>query len=367
MKVMTVVGARPQFIKAAPICTELIARKHKNILVHTGQHYDYILSKVFFDELKIPEPTYNLEIGSASAVKQIARMMSSLEPIFLEEKPICTIVFGDTNTTLAAALCCLKCDIPIVHIEGGERNFDIQSQRVSPISIPEESNRILVDNISTIIFCSSQRAVINLKEEGITSNVEFVGDISLDTFMEISQLPSNKSEILQEYALPVGGYVLATVHRALNTDFPERLRAILIGLSKSKIPVIFPVHPRTKKIIDKEKLLSNIPSNSNLRLIEPVGYFDMLALEKNARLIVTDSGGVIREAFFSKIPSIIVDDTTEWIDLVQTGWSQLIGANETTIANKVESIRKPEKWEPILGDGMARHKIVSILEDWSKR
>ncbi len=367
MKIMTVVGARPQFIKAAPVCIELSERGHENVFVHTGQHYDYKLSKVFFDELKIPEPNYNLEVGSASAVDQIARMMTALERIFLDEEPDCTLVFGDTNSTLAAALCAQKCGIPVAHVEGGERNFTINIEKVPSVSIPEESNRVVVDHISSIIFCASQRAVNNLREEGINQNVTWVGDISLDTFTMISRLPSNTSDILQKQQLSTRGYALATVHRAINTDIPERLKSILLGLSQSEIPVILPVHPRTQKVINQIGLIDTLPKRSNLQLIEPVGYFDMLALEKNARIIVTDSGGVIREAFFSKIPSIIVDDTTEWIDLVQSGWSRLVGADTEKIHDFINTMETPEKWEPILGDGSTRKKIVSFLEEWSHK
>lgn len=367
MKIITVVGARPQFIKAAPVCNELTIRGHDNILVHTGQHYDYKLSKVFFDELGIPEPKYNLEIGSASAAKQIAGMLGGLESILMREKPDCVLVLGDTNSTLAAALTAVKCDVPVVHVEGGERNFTRNFEIVPSYTIPEETNRVVVDHISSIIFCASQRAVENLAREGITKGVAFVGDISLDTYSSISNIPSNTSTILEQLDLKKGGYVLATVHRSINTDQPERLKEIIRGLSQSEVPVVLPIHPRTQKVIREEHLDEAIPQNSQLRIIDPVGYFDILALEKNARIIVTDSGGVIREAFFSKVPSLIVDETTEWIDLVQAGWSQLIGADAEKITKLIETMQKPEKWDAILGDGFARQKIVSYLEDWSSR
>jgi UDP-GlcNAc3NAcA epimerase len=367
MKIITVVGARPQFIKAAPICNELTLRGHDSILVHTGQHYDYKLSKVFFDELGIPEPKYNLEIGSTTAAKQIAGMISGLESIFMQEKSDCVLVLGDTNSTLAAALTAVKCDIPVAHIEGGERNFTHSYEQVPSFTIPEEANRVVVDHISSIILCASHRAVDNLVREGITKGVAFVGDISLDTYTLISNIPSNTSTILEQLGLETGGYALATVHRSINTDRPERLKEIILGLSRSKVPVILPVHPRTQKVIREEHLGEAIPQNSQLRIIDPVGYFDMLTLEKNARIIVTDSGGVIREAFFSKVPSLIVDETTEWIDLVQAGWSQLIGADSEKITQLIRTMQKPEKWDAILGDGSARQKIVSYLEDWSSR
>jgi UDP-GlcNAc3NAcA epimerase len=359
------VGARPQFIKAAPVCKELLERGHKNILVHTGQHYDYSLSKVFFDELGIPSPDYNLEVGSSTPVNQMAGMMIKLEEILDAEKPDCVLVYGDTNSTLAAALTALKCSIPIVHIEGGERNFTRDYVRVLPASIPEEANRVMVDHISTIIFCASRRAVENLAKEGITNQVFWVGDISLDTFSQINQTPSNRSDILERLNLISGNYVLATVHRAINTDLLERLKEILMGLSLINYPVVLPVHPRTRKVIDTHRLLEDLPGNRQLKIIEPVGYFDMLALEKNAKIIVTDSGGVIREAFFSGVPSIIVDETTEWIDLVQSGWSRLVGADAKKIVDSISTLKRPVQKEPILGDGTTRKLIVEYLERWS--
>jgi UDP-N-acetylglucosamine 2-epimerase len=367
MKIITVVGARPQFIKAAPVCNELAARGHENVLVHTGQHYDYKLSKVFFDELEIPEPKFNLEIGSASAAKQIAGMIAGLEAIFLQEKPDFVLVFGDTNTTLAAAITAVKCEIPVVHVEGGERNYTRNYELVSSFSIPEETNRVVVDHISSIIFCASHRAVENLMREGIREGVVFVGDISLDTYSLIRNTPSSTSTILEQLGLRADGYVLATVHRSINTDQPERLKEIINGLSHSEIPVIFPIHPRTQNVIRERHLNDIISKTSQLRIIDPVGYFDMLILEKNAKIIVTDSGGVIREAFFSKVPSLIVDETTEWIDLVQAGWSQLIGADAEKIIHLIGTMKKPEKWDPILGDGFTRQKIVSYLEDWNSQ
>ncbi|MHC1783311.1 MAG: non-hydrolyzing UDP-N-acetylglucosamine 2-epimerase [Anaerolineaceae bacterium] len=367
MKTLTVIGARPQFIKAAPVGRELTDRGHRDVLVHTGQHYDYRLSKVFFDELGIPEPDYNLNIGSTTPASQIGAMMSALEPVLEKEKPDCVLVYGDTNSTLAAALTALKCQIPIVHIEGGERNFTKEYKTVAPASIPEEANRILVDHISTIIFCASKRAVENLSREGLSSRVFWVGDISLDTYLLVNSIQSNRSDILKNLKLSPGEYILATVHRAINTDYPDRLREILIGLSTQAFRVILPIHPRTGKVIMENDMLKELASKNRLEIIDPVGYFDMLALEKNARIIVTDSGGVIREAFFSQVPSIIVDETTEWIDLVQSGWSNLVGADSKLIIDSILSLKKPSLHESILGDGTTRKQIVDILEHWSAK
>lgn len=362
MKTITIVGARPQFIKAAPVGKELERRGHKNILVHTGQHYDYNLSKVFFDELEIPAPDYNLEVGPTTPINQMASMMMELETILQKEKPDCAIVYGDTNSTLAAAITLLKIGIPIVHVEGGERNFTLDMKIVHPASIPEESNRVLVDHISEMIFCASKRAVANLKREGITRQVYRVGDVMLDTFSQMSKMAETRSDVIQKLGLAKGEYVLATVHRAINTDKPERLREIIRGLCLSDIPVVFPIHPRTQKVINANGSGLEISKKSNLKIIEPVGYFDMLELEKNAKIIVTDSGGVTREAFFSGVPSIIVDDTTAWIDLVNSGWSYLTGADSEKIGKILRSIKAPKIREALLGEGTTSGLIIEKLE-----
>jgi UDP-GlcNAc3NAcA epimerase len=291
-------------------------------------------------------------------------MMKELEPIINKEKPDCAIVYGDTNSTLAAAIALLKTGIPIAHIEGGERNFTTEMEIVRPSSIPEESNRVMVDHISEMIFCASQRAVANLEREGITRNVHWVGDIMLDTFMQMSQMAETRSDIIQKLGLGNKKFVLVTVHRAINTDKPERLREIILGLCQSDLPVVFPIHPRTKKVINENRLDLDLAGNSNLHTIDPVGYFDMLELEKNASVIVTDSGGVTREAFFAKVPSIIVDDTTAWIDIVNAGWSCLTGADSQKIISALQSFDMPSIQKPLLGDANSRVLIVDHLEKW---
>lgn len=364
MKILSIVGARPQFIKAAPVGRELTKRGHENILVHTGQHYDYKLSKVFFDELNIPAPDFNLEIGANKPVLQMSSMMKELAPIVETIDPVYAILYGDTNSTLAAAITLLKIGIPIIHIEGGERNFTLDMKKVQPSSIPEEANRVLVDHISEVIFCASKRSVKNLEIEGITHNVYRVGDVMLDTFSQMSRMAETRSSIIKDLDLRRDGYSLATVHRAINTDDPNRLRQIIRGLRKSELPVIFPIHPRTRKMISENALNDELEGKHHLRIIEPVGYFDMIELEKNARVIVTDSGGVTREAFFAGVPSIIVDDTTAWIDLVQAGWSQLVGADEDRICTAQNSSRLPIEHEPLLGDGNTSIKIVERIGQW---
>jgi UDP-GlcNAc3NAcA epimerase len=364
MKIVSIVGARPQFIKAAPIGQELFRRGHENILIHTGQHYDFKLSKVFFDELNIPAPDYNLEVGANTPIVQMASMMKELVPIVVKEKPDCAIIYGDTNSTLAAAITLLKTLVPIAHVEGGERNFTQKMEIVHPASIPEESNRVLVDHISELIFCASKRAVSNLEREGITRQVFWVGDVMLDTFSLMRKMAETRSNIIKEMALSTGEYILATVHRAINTNNADRLREIIHGLCSCETPVIFPIHPRTQKVLGENGLDLEVTRNKNLRIIDAVGYFDMLELEKNARIIVTDSGGVTREAFFSGVPSIIVDDTTAWIDLVNSGWSCLTGADSQKISQAINSFTIPKIHEPLLGEANARTLIVDHLETW---
>ncbi len=366
MKLISIVGARPQFIKAAPVGTELARHGHKNVLVHTGQHYDYKLSKIFFDELGIPDPDYNLEVGANTPVNQIAAMMRELAPILEKEKPDCAITYGDTNSTLAAAITLVKLGVPIVHIEGGERNFTTDLRIVHPSTIPEESNRVLVDRISEVIFCASARAVENLKHEGMERHVYFVGDVMLDTFSRMSQMAATRSDIMNQSGLKKGEYILVTVHRAINTDQPERLKAIIQGLCESDIPVIFPIHPRTQKVMNETGLMDAIAHSSKIKIINPVGYFDMLELEKNARTIVTDSGGVTREAYFAEVPSIIVDDTTAWIDLVNSGWSHLVGADAVKIGAAIRSNLVPSTHRSILGEANSSVLITEYLEKWHK-
>ncbi len=363
MKIISIVGARPQFIKAAPVGQELTKRGHDNVLVHTGQHYDYKLSRVFFDELNIPAPDHNLEVGANKPILQMAAMMKELAPIVELEKPSCAILYGDTNSTLAAAITLLKIGIPIIHIEGGERNFTLDMKMVQPSSIPEEANRVLVDHVSEMIFCASKRAVVNLENEGVSRNVHWVGDVMLDTFSQMSRMAEARSSIIKDLDLQKDDYSLATVHRAINTDNPDRLREIIYGLCQSNQPVIFPIHPRTRKVITENRLDDEIKANSNLKIIDPVGYFDMLELEKNARIIVTDSGGVTREAFFAGVPSIIIDDTTAWIDLVQAGWSQLVGADAERIGAGLNSADRPKNHDPLLGDGTASEKIIGYINE----
>ncbi len=352
MKIVSVVGARPEFIQSAPV-SRALRKQHQELLVHTGQHYDYLMSQTFFDELGIPAPDYNLEVGSGSHAGQTAEILVRFEEVLLKEKPDCVIVRGDTNSTLAGALAASKLHIPTVHIEAGERSFDRR--------MPEEINRLVADRLASAFFCVSQTAVRHLAAEGITKNVYWVGDVMLDANLANRPLARQKSTVLSTLGLAPGSYGLVTVHRAANTDDPARLANIVTALSRVGETVIFPVHPRTRGALSR----LNVRFGDNVRLIEPVGYFDMMVLEENARIIATDSGGVQREAYFMSKPCLTLRDETEWSETVEAGWNKLVGVDVATIVREWQTFTPPAEQPPIFGDGHAGEKIAEILGNLS--
>ena len=349
MKVVSIIGARPEFIQATPV-SRVLRQRHTEILVHTGQHYDYKMSQTFFDELGTPAPDYNLEVGSGQHGKQTADILIGIEQVLLQEKPDWVIVRGDTNSTLAGALAASKLHIPLAHIEAGERSFDKR--------MPEEINRLVADRISDLHFCVSQTALKHLADEGITQTTHHVGDVMLDAMLHNKAIAARNSTVLQSLGLQVGAYVLVTVHRAANTDDPARLRGIVQALNAANETVVFPVHPRTRKKIEE----LGVAFASHVKAIEPVGYFDMIVLEGNARLIATDSGGVQREAYFLDKPCITLRDETEWTETVTVGWNKLVGAMPEKIMQAWRNFSPPSAKPPIFGDGSAAEKIVGILE-----
>lgn len=356
MKIVTVVGARPQFIKSG-IVSKKLRKVHKEILIHTGQHYDYNLSDVIFADLDMPTPDYNLEVGSGTHGKQTGRMLEKIEAVLLTEKPDMTIVYGDTNSTIAGALAASKLHIPILHVEAGLRSLNMR--------MPEEQNRILTDHISSLYSCPTETAVENLKREGITRNVYNTGDVMYDAAVYIEKIASKKSLILEKLGLITSGYTLVTIHRAENTDNSECMQEIFSGLSQLTGSVIIPLHPRTKKIIRELGIKAD---NKNIKIIEPVSYIDMIQLESNSRLIITDSGGVQKEAFFFKKPCITLRNETEWVETLENGWNQIAGANSDKLMAAVDNINR-RRFDEIpqgnyYGDGYAVDKIIRIMEEF---
>jgi UDP-GlcNAc3NAcA epimerase len=348
MKILSVVGARPEFIQAMPISRALSAHDQE-IVVHTGQHYDYQMSQTFFDELEIPAPDYNLGVGSGSHAHQTAEIMTKLEEVILQEKPDLVILRGDTNSTIASALVAGKLTIPFAHVEAGERSFNP--------AMPEEINRLVADRLANFHFCVSQAAVDNLTAEGISETVYQVGDVMLDALMYARPLARTRSNILNRLNIEPQKYSLVTIHRSANADDPVRLRQIFSALDQVQETVILPTHPRTAKVL----AALNLHLEKHIKMIDPVGYFDMLSLEENARLIATDSGGVQREAYYLSIPCLTLRDETEWVATIETGWNILVGADPKKILNAWFNIKPPSKHPNIYGNGTAAHRIVEII------
>jgi UDP-GlcNAc3NAcA epimerase len=382
MKVVSIVGARPQFIKAAPVSKALRNADHQEILVHTGQHYDCGMSRVFFDELGISEPDVNLAVGSGTHGRQTAHMLVGVEDVLLREKPDWVLVYGDTNSTLAGALAAVKLQVPLAHVEAGLRSFNRK--------MPEEHNRVITDHCSDLLFCPTQTAVQNLQKEGFSKIINAgklldenllknklstlgsellplvvnVGDTMYDAALQFSEIAQRRSSILQDLELEPKGYLLATVHRPYNTDNPENLNNILNAFDEIEEPIIFPIHPRTHQKISEFGLLTPHSALRNPKFIDPVGYLDMLVLEQNARLILTDSGGMQKEAYFFGIPCITLRPETEWIETIEAGWNVIVGSNHSTIVQKVRTVQPPShKSRKLFGGGHASRSIVSKLDN----
>ena len=349
MKIVSIVGARPEFIQSAPV-SRALRERHQEILVHTGQHYDYKMSQTFFDELGIPAPDYNLEVGSGSHGKQTAEILTRLEDVLTREKPDLVIVRGDTNSTLAGALAAAKLQIPTAHVEAGERSYDRR--------MPEELNRLVADALADMYFCASQSAVRRLADEGIRARVHWAGDVMLDAMQYNRPIAERKSDALRRLELMPGQYALVTIHRAANTDDPKRLGNLVAALNRAPETVVFPAHPRTRGALER----LGATFKPHVKLIDPVGYFDMLALEANARLIATDSGGVQREAYFLGRPCLTLRDETEWTETVEAGWNVLGGNDPEHIAQLWCTFAPPALKPPIFGEGQAGQRIAEIIE-----
>jgi len=349
MKIVTVVGARPHFIKCAPLSKEL-SREHDEILVHTGQHYDHNMSSLFFEELGIPKPDYNLGIGSGNQGEQTGRMIAEIEKVLLKESPDAVLVYGDTNSTLAGALAASKLHIKLAHVEAGLRSFDK--------TMPEEINRILTDHCSDLLLAPTKTAVTNLGAEGIKEGVRLVGDVMLDALMQ-NLVAAEKSSVLRKLGLREKDYLLATVHRQSNTDDAKNLASILEAFAEIGGNIVFPVHPRTMKFIRQNGLERRC--GKNVSLVEPLGYLDFLALEKNAKKILTDSGGIQKEAYMLKVPCITLRDNTEWVETVEDGWNILVGTDKKRIVEAATGFNPASGQRNVFGEGGSSRKIVECL------
>lgn len=356
MKIASVVGARPQFIKCAPLSREL-RKKHKEILIHTGQHYDADLSDTFFEDLDIPKPNYNIGVGSGTHGDQTGRMLIEIEKVLLKEKPELVIVYGDTNSTLAGALSAAKLQIPVAHVEAGLRSFDR--------TMPEEINRVLVDHTSCLLFCPTKSAVNNLQIEGITKGVSLVGDVMLDALMFNKDIAEKKSKVLEKFGLNDKTYLVATIHRQSNTDDRRTLESIVDAFCEIKEELIFPLHPRTAKYLKKYGVFDRL--DGAVKITKPLGYLDMLKLMAHARKILTDSGGMQKEAYLLNVPCITLRENTEWVETVHDGQNRLVGVNKQKILRAVETFEPKEGQKDAFGTVGASSRIVDILGTFDVR
>ena len=351
MKIVSVVGARPQFIKCAPVSRE-IRKNHTEILVHTGQHYDPEMSDVFFEELHIPRPDYHLDVGSGSHGKQTGDILVRVEEILLCEKPDLVIVYGDTNTTLAGALAAAKLHIPVAHVEAGLRSFDP--------TMPEEINRIVTDHISDLLFCPTENAVKLLANEGITRGVHLVGDVMVDALEFNKEIAEKRSPVLERLGIIPDQYLVLTVHRPANTDSGEHMESIIEAVGEAGMPVVFPVHPRTHKCLEEYGMGGRLPAN--IIITEPLGYLDMLKLMQHASKILTDSGGIQKEAYLLGVPCITLRENTEWVETVKEGWNVLVGADHDKIVNTINCFNPIKELSDIFGCSAAK-KIVDVIDN----
>ena len=356
-KIVTIVGARPQFIKAAAVSRMISKHGLTEVLVHTGQHFDDNMSKVFFEEMSIPKPQYNLDIHSLSHGAMTGRMIEQIENILIKETPDFVLVYGDTNSTLAGAIAAQKLHIPIAHVEAGLRSYNL--------NMPEETNRILTDRISNLLFCPTNNAIKNLKNEGFDNfpcSLVRSGDVMQDAALYYEKEAEEKSKIIANLRLNNSKYILCTIHRQENTDYKNRLMGIIESLNElsKKYKIILPIHPRTRNIIN------NLSIKLNFEPINPVGYFDMIQLIKNSEFIITDSGGLQKEAFFFKKYCITTRDETEWIELVENGFNVVVGADKEKILHEVENIfKKSANFDvDLYGHGNASEFIVKSIRNY---
>jgi UDP-GlcNAc3NAcA epimerase len=352
MRVLTVIGNRPQFIKAAAVSPRLRA-SDEELLVHTGQHFDDDLSAVFFSELGLPAPDLELGVALGSNTSQTARMLSALEPVVAQEAPDAVLVYGDTNSTLAGALAGAQASVPVAHVEAGMRSFDR--------SMPEELNRVLADHASSLLLCSSEVAVSNLRREGVGA-VELVGDVMVDVALATQPRARERVDLVKRRGLEPGGYVLATAHRAGNVDDVHRLRSLVELLSSMPLPVLFVLHPRTRRRLDEADLLGSLEGSGGVITAPPLGYLEMTALLCHARALLTDSGGLQKEAYLAHVPCVTLRPNTEWVETVEQGWNVLVDLDAGAARSAVEHAGDVPAERPLLyGDGQAGERVVAAV------
>jgi len=356
MKIASIIGARPNFIKEAPVSRE-IRKEFKEVLIHTGQHYDYEMNKIFFDELNIPEPDYHLGVGSGMHGYQTGEMLKRIEEVLVKEKPDIVLVYGDTNSTLAGALAATKLHIKVGHVEAGLRSFDRR--------MPEEINRVLTDHASDILFCPTNTAAENLKKESILDGVYNVGDVMFDALLYNREIAEKKSSILEDFGLDHKQYLVATIHRPSNTDNNKNLQNIVDAFCEIDEPIVFPVHPRTLKYLREYGLYDKLQKYINL--INPLGYIDFLILMNHAKKILTDSGGVQKEAYMLKVPCITLRDNTEWVETIEDGWNVCVGANKEKIIEMIKEFKPDGEQRNVFGDGKASERIIEIINKYEKK
>jgi UDP-N-acetylglucosamine 2-epimerase (non-hydrolysing)/UDP-GlcNAc3NAcA epimerase len=357
MRILTVVGNRPQFIKAAAV-SGLLREQHEEILVHTGQHYDDSLSRVFFSELGLARPERELGIGGGSNTAQTARMLAALEPLIGELQPDAALVYGDTNSTLAGALAAAQLGVPVVHVEAGMRSFDR--------AMPEERNRVLSDHLAELLLCSSETAAENLRAESIAGRIEVVGDVMVDVAMHRQPTARADTQTLSEHGVMAGGYLLLTAHRAGNVDDPDRLRALVALIETLPLPVVFPLHPRTAARLREAGLSETLARLESVHVCEPLGYIEFSALLCQARAVLTDSGGVQKEAYLAGVPCITLRANTEWVETVASGWNTLVDLDAGAALAALDS-QPPQERAQLYGDGHAAERCVQAIAALSEQ
>jgi UDP-N-acetylglucosamine 2-epimerase (non-hydrolysing)/UDP-GlcNAc3NAcA epimerase len=354
VRIVTIIGNRPQFVKAAAVSRRL-RETFDELIVHTGQHYDDDLSRVFFEELDVPRPARELGAGTGSNTAQTARMLAALEPVLAELEPRLALVYGDTNSTLAGALASAQAGIPVGHVEAGMRSFDR--------SMPEELNRLLTDHASDLLLCSTPTAVANLEREGAAGEVHLIGDVMADVSLAFRDIAEERSRIIDDLGLEPGGYLVVTAHRVGNVDSPERLEALVGMLERLPEPVVFPIHPRTRARLEAAGLMQRLVG---LTIVPPLGYLDFLKLARHARALVTDSGGVQKEAYLLGVPCVTMRNRTEWTETVETGWNVLVDLDAEAALAALAN-RPPAERPELYGGGRAAERLAEVVLAYTGR